>query len=231
MDTKKILNMRTVFGLIILAFGVLLLLGSFDILDTSDMWSKGWPIILILVGIVNVVNRGNSKVFGISLIIIGIFYELKVLGIFFEDISIWQLIWPVAIIVIGLYLIIPRKPMIITNGSTSNSATAIFSGSEIRVTASDFSGGEATAVFGGVDIDLREADFDPSKPPVLDVFAAFGGIDIKVPEDWFVETKGVIILGGMDNKKKNKGTQDMEVLPRKVLYVKYFGMFGGIDIK
>lgn len=221
------INKRSVIGLFILAFGILLFLGALDLVDASEILSNYWPIILIIIGLLGLIDRSTSKVFSFLLIILGVFYQLKVLNIFFEDISIWQFVWPAFIIIIGIWFIFPKKKF--EDTSDTLNSTAIFAGGDIFNTSQDFRGGEVSAVFGGLEIDLTQADIISEEPVIIDTFIAFGGIDFKVPENWIVDIKGLPLFGGWDNKRKrSKVASNPET---KVITIKCLILFGGMDIK
>jgi predicted membrane protein len=87
-----------------------------------------------------------------------------------------------------------------TSSNSILSATAILGGVARRNNCQDFRGGDATAIMGGCEIDLRPAGITPPHEAVIEVFAMWGGIVIKVPPDWTVIAKVDPILGGYEDK-------------------------------
>jgi len=218
-------NTRLIYGLFIVIIGILFLLDSLSILSSGDILSTYWPIFLIVVGLTNLIDRSNSSLFGFILIVVGIFYQLKLLE--FININIWDFIWPVILIMVGLWLIFPkRKKKPLNVNSLKN--TVIFGGGDIKNDSQNFQGGEVTAIIGGLDIDLRDSDIVGNEPVILDAFVAFGGMDIKVPDNWIVDIKGIPLFGGWDNKRK---ASSPEINNPKILTVKCFILFGGLEIK
>ncbi|MDA3845954.1 MAG: DUF5668 domain-containing protein [Vallitaleaceae bacterium] len=227
------INRRAVIGIFIIILGAILFLDAFEVmgdLSAGEIFRNGWPVILIVIGLLSLVDSSTSKVFAFILIGLGVFYQLKVLGIFFEHISLWQFIWPALIIIAGVWLIFPKRPHTISSDTINN--TVIFSGGDVQIISQDFKGGELNAIFGGLDVDLRQAGISSTDPVIIDVFVAFGGVDIKVPDDWVVEIKGLPLFGGWDNKHKasKMGFNSADDAPKRLI-LKSLVMFGGLDVK
>lgn len=217
---------RAVIGVMIILIGVAALLGSLDIMDTGNLFSMYWPILLILFGIASLLDRQSGSFFGLVLVVVGVFFQLKNLEILFTHVDLWEILWPVLIIIAGLWFIFPKKKHIYSLDAINNAA--IFGGADIVNNSQHFKGGEVTAVFGGLDIDLTGCDIDDGEDVVIDAFAAFGGVTFKVPADWHVEMRGLPILGGWENKKNfpKNGPR-----PTKTITVKSMIICGGIEVK
>lgn len=227
---RNIISRRSILGLLVIAVGVLLFLGAMGQIDAGEIFSKGWPAILIVIGLFSFFENSSSRVFGVIMIIVGVFYQLKVLDIFFQDVEIWMFIWPTIIIIVGLFLIFPRKKH--NNDTNVLNNTAIFGGGELNIVSQDFTGGEVSAIFGGMEVDLRDAAISGNDPAVINIFVAFGGVDFKVPDDWTVEVKAIPLFGGWDNKHKpSRNQNDGSLNPHKHLVVKGLILFGGLDVK
>lgn len=220
------ISKRMIFGIIIILIGVGFFLGTLGLIDADTIFSTYWPLILIVFGGVMLLDRSTRNSFGVVLVLLGIFYQIKMFGWFFEDVDIWNLIWPAIIIIVGFWFIFPKRKHSYNIDTLNN--TVIFSGANIINTSQDFRGGELTAIFGGLEVDLRQTAITTSEPIVIDAFTAFGGINLKVPDDWRVEMRGLPLFGGWDNKRSaNKvGPQ-----ANKVVTVKCLILFGGIEIK
>lgn len=217
-------------GIFIAGLGVIFLLGSLGEIRMGWFFAEFWPLILIFVGIwhmaaSNFRNLGG----GLILIVLGGLFLLSNMG--WLPYSAWRLLWPSAVIVVGLWLIFrPRlraETREIPNAAGDDlSAFVMFWGGDHRITTRDFRGGKATAIFGGIDIDLRDAGM-AGESATVDLTAIFGGIDLKVSKDWDVVVDPHALLGGVDNKHRASGTPG----PRPRLYVRGTALFGGIDIK
>ena len=104
---------------------------------------------------------------------------------------------------------------------------AILSGSRGVITSQDFRGGEIVAIFGGVRLDLRQAAISVDRA-VLDISAVFGGVELRVPENWLVETKGVGIFGGFDDKTLHPKRDPNAKTPE--LVITGTAVFGGVSV-
>ena len=144
-----------------------------------------------------------------------------------------KLIIPIIIVIVGLSLIF--KNIFNTNINNSikkiNSKSkpkeeynAVFAGQKIKLDNEEFKGTSLNAIFGGIDIDLRDTIIN--EDIVITASAIFGGIDIFVPNNVNIKIKSNSVLGGVDNKNKNK-TDDKNV----TVYIDATCIFGGIDIK
>ena len=103
---------------------------------------------------------------------------------------------------------------------------AVFSGVDRHISGTDFHGAQCTAVFGGCKIDLRDAQIQ-GREAVLETYAIFGGVEIWVPEDWEVVNHGVVLFGGMDDRRRRapKGPDT------KTLILDGATIFGGTAVK
>ncbi|PKM94666.1 MAG: hypothetical protein CVU84_09115 [Firmicutes bacterium HGW-Firmicutes-1] len=216
---------RSFLGVMIMLVGICLFLNTMGILD-ENIFETYWPILLIIFGLYTLLDRSTRNSFGLMAIIIGVFYQLKILGWFFEGVNIWEFIWPTIIILVGIWFIFPKRKQAFNFDTLNN--TVIFSGANIINTSQDFRGGEVTAIFGGMDVDLRNSVITTNEPIVIDAFTAFGGITFKVPDEWRVEMKGLPLLGGWDNKRRSNVTPNPSA---KVVTIKCFLICGGIEIK
>ena len=223
------INGRLVAGALLVLFGVLFMLDNMGVLDAGDVLAY-WPVILIAVGLLKVVqpsNEGQRKV-GWVLIAIGAFLQLQILGLTHMRSS-----WPFLLVVIGGFLIwralTPRRDPVAPEVSSSQlSEFAVMGGVHRVVESSDFRGGEATAIMGAVELDLRGCTI-ATPPAVIDVFALWGGIEITVPPEWKVDMKAMPILGGFENKARS--TVRDGSAPVQELVIRGTALMGGIEIK
>lgn len=104
---------------------------------------------------------------------------------------------------------------------------AIFGAIKQRVTVKNFRGGRLTAFFGGFEVDLTRADIDgPSA--VIDASALLGGGEIRVPPGWLIEIQGIAILGGYTDETHQEISDPATA---KRLIVKGIAALGGVVIK
>ena len=109
------------------------------------------------------------------------------------------------------------------DGEPNPSYTAVFSGQDIRNSASDLDGCTLFALFGGLDVDFRDAVI--THDIVIDATAVFGGIDLRLPQDVRVVTKATPLFGGVDTKRYNPESSTLPTVTVRCLVA-----FGGIDI-
>lgn len=227
-----------VIGAIIVLVGLGLLLDNMGIVQFRDVW-RYWPVLLIVYGVSRILScqAVSSLVWGGVVALVGAFILLDNLDIVSFN---FDYIWPLLIIGFGLAMLVralDRKrhlegTPVPKEGTPANSEptlniVAIFSGSRRVINSPDFRGGEVVAIFGGVRLDLSRAAITIDKA-VLDISAVFGGVEIRVPENWSVQTKGVGIFGGFDDKTihpkpdPNVKTPELEITGSAV--------FGGLSV-
>ena len=222
------LTVQALFGLMVIAVGVLFTLDNLDIID-ARAYLQYWPAGLVAIGLLKLYHaaRGGQGWFG---------------GLVFVSIGAWMLIerivyfridardvMPLFLVFLGGYMVwrgfgggrTPRP----SDGHANFSALAIMGGVVRRCNAQAFRGADLTAVMGGCEIDLRQASIAPGTEAVIDLFAFWGGIDIKVPEDWTVVSRVVPIMGGVEDKTHAPLTADKRLVIRGML------VMGGCAVK
>lgn len=90
---------RSLFGLTLMLFGVLLLLENVDIIDIG--W-KFWPLLLVFIGFYKLSEHGWQSGNGLWLIMIGLWLYISINHVF--DLS-FQDTWPILIIGWGLSIL------------------------------------------------------------------------------------------------------------------------------
>ncbi|WP_339700012.1 DUF5668 domain-containing protein [Algoriphagus aquimarinus] len=92
-----------VFGFIILAVGVLILLRKLDVFYPD--WLLSWPMILIGVGVITLVKHEFKSFFGVMMLGLGMYF-------LFErefNFGLQRFIFPIALIFVGIYLITKKR--------------------------------------------------------------------------------------------------------------------------
>ena len=151
-----------VWGIVLVAAGVLLGLNAFGITDI-DIFFDGWWTLFIIVPCAVGLVTDRDKFGSLIGICVGVFLLLCCRDVL--DFSmVWKLLVPIIVVLIGLKLIIggivgERSSEVFKrireSGGTPKNGTAVFSGSDIGFSGEVFEGARLTAVFGGVDCDLR----------------------------------------------------------------------------
>lgn len=216
------------FGIFLIAAGSVLLADRLGIVP-GGLLQHFWPMAFVLLGTALVLARPTANVGGYILILVGIYLELRTLGIL--RVRFWDL-WPLYLILFGIHLLwrALRPPSAGCSPADLNdsrlSEWVVFGGVEGVVTSQKFEGGNLMAMFGGISLDLRNARMAAS-PVVLHCDAAFGGIELKVPPAWRVSVHAVPIFGGVECKALPPASE----VPEQHLVIRGFVMFGGVEIK
>jgi predicted membrane protein len=230
MQQRPTVTPGLVFGMLVLAAGVVLLLDRQGIINASYAFPFFLPAVLLAIGIFKLVESSTnpSRVWGAVLTAAGILLVLDHLG--YTRVS-FEALWPLALIGFGLLMVwravggsagAHAKPMSVLNEWTA------FGGGQLQSDAQDFQGGEVFAIFGGYDIDLRQASI-ADQQAVIHANAIFGGVEIKVPRSWSVSVHGLPLLGGYTDETQHSGSEGGATA--KQLVVRGFAMFGGVSVK
>ena len=189
-----------------------------------------WTLFLIIPCLIGLLNKGFSVSRFVGLVVGVLFLVLIQTKFAFVG----SLIWPVAIVCVGVIIIFQSRTFknhrnnIIINGEKGGSFyipsyTAIFSGKEIVISNGEiFKDATITAVFGGVELDLRNAMIQ--NDITINISAIFGGVDIKLPYDVNVKSDVAAIFGGVDGGNRVVGNNTPTV------FLNGSAIFGGVDI-
>lgn len=211
---------RVIIGILLVIIGGIFLLDNLGYDLNIPWYIFSWPIILVLIGVVNFLT-GNVRE-GFILLGLGVVFYLDV----FDVVNIGQL-WPLILIIIGLSFLF-RKRLKISETSSSNEdimdEVAIFGGTERIIVSEDFKGGKITSMFGGSKIDLRDSKV--LDEATIDLFCMFGGVEMQVPNDWKVSMNATAVFGGLSDERKS-----IHDKPTGQLSIKGFVMFGGVELK
>lgn len=213
---------RAYFGIVVVAVGTLLLLDNLEVLDSGDIIGTWWPVAIIFGAVLSYLANRRHVVMPLILALAGTAILLTTTGV----VDSLELVVPLLIIVVGLFLIFGRR-IGSNQGELGNRVSSfnLFSGSEVASNSTSFEGGTVGAVFGGAEIDLRHAGL--ASEATLDVFVAFGGVEVYVPRGWRVDISGFPLFGGFDNATVK------EPLPADapLLRVDATVLFGGLDVR
>src|SRR5699024_1510659 len=92
-------------GLLFLLFGFGFLLHQADIINLPQLFSNWWPLLLIIIGMIQLLNRRHSSgSSGFLLLIIGLLFLLNQ----WLDLNVTAYIWPLIFIIIGVVIIFTR---------------------------------------------------------------------------------------------------------------------------
>ena len=212
---------QVLLGVLVVLAGVVLLLERTGVveIDLGVVASTLWPLLVVLAGLTSLLLVPRAWFGPVVITAAGVVLLLDRLDVL--DVDVWDYLWPVAVILIGLG---------ITFGAASReqqddriTAFAFWWGTERRSRSPHFRSASLTAIMGGVELDLREADIQGTAR--IDVFTFWGGVDIKVPRTWDVRTSGLPLLGGWENKTQPP------VGGGPVLDVRIVAIMGGAEVR
>jgi predicted membrane protein len=239
-DSRFILTPRLVLGVCIALLGVTLTLDRLRIIDADVVLRYFWPVGMMVIGGLMIAqsetSRGRTR--GIVLAAIGTWIFLSIQGIL--PASIWELFWPVMLIVIGVSLALQtsRRNVRTADGqpmpaSSRLSTFSVWSSCKRTSNANPFRGGDITAVMGGAQIDLRTATIPPGEEASLDILAIMGGVEVYVPSHWILSTPIVPFMGGIEDKRLAPLGADPRLVTKDAaprLVIRGFVMMGGVRI-
>ncbi|NOT50729.1 MAG: hypothetical protein HOP10_05585 [Chitinophagaceae bacterium] len=235
-------------GLFILLVGVAFLLKA-TVTDIPH-WVFTWQMLLIALGFFLAIKQifTNGSLFApLVLMLVGGAFLVPEID---PDITIKRYVWPVVLIIIGLYFIL--RHIRLSNAGRDEKknqpnsgiedatvidetfdskedfiqATSVFGGTKKNVLSKNFRGGNLVSIFGGTEVDLTRADFNGTA--IIDLTTIFGGTKLVVPSHWEVKSEAAVIFGGVEDKRTM--TASPEGAPKR-LVLKGTILFGGIDIK
>ena len=246
-DTRRSLSWSFLFGAVIVAAGVVLLLDQQGIISADRVFGFFWPVILIGAGTTMLTDcrgRGGRGVWGIVLLAIGVLLVLENLGIAHIR---FDTIWPLVIIGVGVLMIwqaagrrtgpdgkrserwIDFNPWTGTDSTESDfNNFAVFGGFKRRITTQKFHGGKLLSFCGGYQIDLRQAQIEGDSA-TIEAISVMGGGEIKVPESWLVSMDGVSLFGAFADETRQQSPEATGT--QKRLIMKGVALFGGVVVK
>lgn len=224
---------RILWGIILVAIGVLLGLNALHLLPFNLFFKGWWTLFIIVPSIVGLVTDRNKKGAFIGLLF-GVFFLLCEWDILTMSL-LWKLALPVAAVLFGLSLLFGKRtkpqeingeqqPAPVRVSADGSRCVAVFSGQEMHYENQPLTSAEAIAVFGGVDVFAYSAII--TKDCVLDVTAIFGGVEIYLPTTVNVVITSRGIFGGTEDHRK---LPLMEGIP--TVYIRSTAIFGGVDVK
>lgn len=191
------------FGLFIIAFGVLLLGSNLLGWQLGFFANTWWAIVILAVALLNIVHFG-PRFWNVLFLLIAAWILLKRLGFLgrYTTVSLFGLI----LLALGVWVIVRTFAggsvgMSYGNrGQDSNSFpeyNCIFSDFSIKNVSKAFHGGRIASVFGKMRVDLSEIQIDGNV--MVDASAVFGTLEIVVPRNIPYRTKITPVFGSFIN--------------------------------
>jgi len=221
-------------GAILVLVGIAFLLDHMGYVSVYSLWSRFWPLLVVLAGVVNFASR--NRPWGLFLMAAGVLLQLNQLGITHFG---WRDFWPMLLIAIGILVLWgsfgwSKKPAVssptVGDPRTTLNEAVVFGGLERRMTSQDFQGGDITAIFGGVELDLTESHIQGNEA-TLAITVIFGGVELRIPVGWQIAFRGAPIFGGVEDKTRTARVDDAASGNLKTLVITGAVIFGGLEIK
>jgi hypothetical protein len=199
----------------------------------------GWPLILIVIGLlIGVKNRFRNHAWWIMMLIGGAYlFPFPVAN----GVMSTQALWPVLLLLLGIAIITGKRhryspprgwdketPVVVTEDADMLRVDAMFGGRKEVVTSRNFKGGVVRATFSGVEINLSGAE-GGDEPMILEVQVSFGGVEIIIPAHWDVQNEIQPTLGSVEDQRSVR-TPDAGTAP-KLLILRGSCSFGSVEIK
>ncbi len=238
-----------IFGALIVAAGVVLLLDQQGLINADRVLSYFWPVVMIAAGTTMLIDcrgRGGRGLWGGILLASGVLLVLENLGVAHIH---FNTVWPLVVIAIGVLMIWQAAgPRIRPDGTTNSqwpeifnrwsragspeddfNGIAILGGFKRRITSKKFKGGRVLSFMGGFQIDLRQAEMEGDSA-TIEAMSVMGGGEIKVPDDWLVSMEGISLFGAFVDET-DQHTPGVAGTQQKRLIMKGASLMGGIVVK
>jgi len=225
---------KLVFGLLLVAFGALVLAQNLGWVPADALLENFWPAALVAIGVTILVQPrrpdGHGRLWGLVWVFGGCWILAERYGL--VDVSFWDLFFPGVLLIVGGGIVWRtlsgdrrRGRRGVDEPDAFVRSFAVMAGNEIRSVSSSFRGAELTAFMGGVVLDLRQSKFE-AEEATIEVFAMWGGIESFVPADWSVVSRVVPLMGAYEDK-----TKPASAPAPKRLIVRGAVVMGGVEVK
>lgn len=213
---------RTITALAIIVLGIAIFLGNTNTFGLQGLLGTWWPLGLILVAGLVLMNNPRNYVWPVFLGGVGLVVLLNNLKL--TSISVGDIIFPAIVVAFGLSMLLNSSSSRRTTHQSDEEISAFMSGSSMKNNSKDYTGARVTSVMGGVEMDISHAVI--KNEATINVFVMMGGIELRVPEHVIVKNRASVFLGGIEDK-----TRPSEAKNSPVLYIDGSVVMGGIEIK
>lgn len=202
---------HVVMGLVVVAFGVLLLLRQLGVLPASVNVGDLWPLVLVGFGLGHVGWRRGlvGNLLWLTVGVAGVLLLLDNLDVLHVGLAQY---WPVLVVLGGLAIMLKRPRHRVDRVRETASEdflrrSVTLGGAQIRVDSRQFRGGELSSVMGGIELDLLQADIAGDEA-ILDFHVVMGGVEVRVPEAWRVVNEVEPTLGAIEDRTARRAVGD-----------------------
>jgi predicted membrane protein len=196
-------------GLVVVAWGGLLLAREYGLVDRSLHAMAFWPLILVGFGILAVVRRRSfaSVVVGLAVGLFGAALLAERLGLVVVGLG---HLWPLIVVAIGLGLLWQgfrrRSPARPEDGMENETVSAdelrrdvTMGGLALVIDSQQFKGGTLRATMSGVQLDLRRAAM-AGEEVQLDLTLFMSGLEVHVPTHWRIVNDLTPFMGAVEDR-------------------------------
>lgn len=212
-------------GLVLIAWGALLLLREQGVIDPALRAFDLWPLVIIGVGLSIAVGRRRlgSALVGLAIMLLGAGMLAQRLGYAVGGTH----LWPVLLIAAGLGVIwngAARRrggPRVANEQVSADSVqrSVTMGGLALVVDSQRFRGGALSVTMGEIKLDLRRASIE-GEEAALDLSLTMGGVELYVPSNWQVVSDVSPFMGVVEDKTEPRpdaaGVQRRLVLRGKI---------------
>ena len=251
-ETPRRSRKGIVLALLIILVGVLVLASNTGgILGLYKPLILSWPMLLVVVGLISLVNHRRFNYGSLFLVFLGLFFLIPRIGANDMNIFGWQVpynflrtYYPVLIIIAGLMVLVRwavkptynhtqrcknyshKRRYDYVHNSGAVEINSVFGSGRHTILEEQFQGGEVNAVFGEVTLDLRKTSL-PEGITHIELNVVFGSATIYVPRDWNVEIAPSPVFGAFQDKREpNNGEADRS----RTLVIESNTVFGGGEL-
>lgn len=212
-------------GLVLIAWGGLVLLRELGILDPALRAIDFWPLVIIGLGLAITVGRRRlgSVLVGLAVTLLGAGMLAQRLG---YAVGVARL-WPVLLIAAGIGVIWNgftrrrRGPWVANEQVSADELqrSVTMGGLALVVDSQRFRGGTLSVTMGEIKVDLRRAAM-AEEEAALDLSLTMGGVELRVPSNWQVVNDVSPFMGVVEDKTEPRpdaaGVQRRLVLRGKI---------------
>ena len=192
---------KVVFALLVMGLGIVFLLNALHVIELGQgisLWSVLWPFCLTCMGVMLCKSDLSPVSLGIALF--GLYMLLYNVGVIPAEYKLtWSMIWPAALILIGLTVLLgylfPRKKEEGEGFFHVEKGDPVFEFSE--VTGDEpFRGAKIDMSFGSLTVDLTEANIENGA--TIDADVSFGSMTLRLPAFVGVKSESSAAFGGVN---------------------------------
>lgn len=236
-DTYQTKKGPVFIGVFVLSIGLLLFAKALGIAIPD--WIMSWEMLIIGISLLIGIKKRFARGFWMILLLVGIVFISEDI---FPGILISTFIWPIALIILGIWLITSPKSKkkwqqnflnkdfacykeTITDSNDLIEITSLLGGVKKSNHSQNFKGGTLTATMAGIELNLLHADIQ--EKAILDLNIVMGGIKLLIPSHWMLDNQVVAVMGGIEDERMNISNIDAS----KILILTGTATMGGIEIK